>query len=324
MLLASAGTAARVETVPCTGPLGGQRRARLGWIGPRVAVVEMAEACGLRLLPRGALDPMGATSRGAGEMVVAALAGGAERIIVGVGGSASTDGGSGILVALGARLLDDRGRPVSAGGRGLSRIAAIDLSGVDRRLQGCRVDVAVDVRSPLCGPDGAAHVFAPQKGADHRQVVALDAALQHLAVLLERATDRPGLAQRPGAGAAGGAAFALAALGADLVAGAALVADETGLDAALAGASVVITGEGRLDVQTLAGKAPAEVAERARQAGVPCVAVCGTVAGGEGLFAATVALDRLGRDPRRHARALLRIAARCAVAVVRDGGLVQP
>jgi glycerate kinase len=316
VLLRAAGPAARVERVRVTGPLGRPRLARLGWIGGDVAVVEMAEAVGLRLLGR-RRDPMGATSRGAGELIVAALAGGARRVIVGVGGSASTDGGAGILAALGARLLDRRGRPVGRGGAALPAIAAVDLSSIDARLRTTTVEVAVDVRSPLCGPRGAAQVFAPQKGADGAQVLALDAALAHLGGLVEEAVGAPGLADRPGAGAAGGAAFALAAVGAHLVDGAALVCDQAGLDAALRGASLVLTGEGRLDAQTAAGKAPAEVAARATRGGTPCIAVCGSVSGGASLFTATIALDELGDDPRRRVRSLLREAAAAAVALVR-------
>lgn len=312
VLLAAAGRRARVERVRVHGPLGSGRTARLGWTGAHAAVVELAEAAGLRLLG-GRRSPMRATSTGAGELLRAALDRGARRVIVGVGGSASTDGGTGLLVALGARVLDDRGRPVPPGGGGLGRVAAVDLTPARAWLLGRAVHVAVDVRSPLHGPDGAAHVFAPQKGADPRQVERLDAGLRHFATVLERAAGMPGLASHAGAGAAGGAAFALAALGADLVSGAALVCDEVGLDGAVSRADLVITGEGRLDSQTAAGKAPAEVAHRARRAGVPCVAVCGTVAGGEDLFAATIALDRLGEDPRRHARALLRLAATRAV-----------
>jgi glycerate 2-kinase len=315
VLLDAAGERARVQRVRVHGPLGRLRSARLGWVAERVAVVEMAEAAGLRLLgPR--RDPMRASSIGVGELVRAALDGGARRVIVGVGGSASTDGGIGVLVALGARMLDDRGRPVAPGTGALDRVASVDLSAAHARLLGRRLQVAVDVRSPLYGPDGAAHVFAPQKGADPRQVEQLDVGLRHFATVLESAAGLPGLAGHAGAGAAGGAAFAFAALGAELVSGAALVCDEVGLDDALSHADLVVTGEGRLDSQTARGKAPAEVAQRARRAGVRCIAVCGTVAGGEELFSATIALDRLGDDPRRHARSLLRVAGARAVAMV--------
>jgi glycerate kinase len=315
ILLAAAGEQGREQRVPVHGPFGRWRTARLGWIGERVAVVEMAEGSGLRLLGR-RRDPMGASSAGAGELLRAALEGGARRVIVGVGGSATTDGGMGILVALGARLLDERRRPVAPGGGALERVATVDLSAAHAHLRGRRVQVAVDVRSPLYGPDGAAHVFAPQKGAGPRQVAQLDAGLRHFAAVLEHAAGLPGLAALAGAGAAGGAGFALAALGAELVSGAALVCDEVGLDDALIDADLVITGEGRLDAQTAAGKAPAEVAARARRDGVACVAICGTVAGSQELFATAIALDQFGEDPFRHARALLRRAASRAVDMV--------
>ncbi|MDQ6848209.1 MAG: glycerate kinase [Candidatus Dormibacteraeota bacterium] len=312
VLLAAAGPAARVQRVRVTGPVGRHRLARLGWVDADVAVVEMAEAVGLRLL-RARRDPMGVSSHGAGELIVAALEAGARRVIVGVGGSASTDGGAGILTALGARLLDRAGRPVGRGGGALLSVATVDLSGVDLRLRTTEIDVAVDVRSPLFGPDGAAHVFAAQKGADSVQTRTLDAGLRHLGRLVEEAAGMPGLAERPGAGAAGGAGFALGALGARLLGGAALICDLVRLDEALVGAALVITGEGRLDAQTAAGKAPAEVAARAARAGVPCVAICGSVGGGTDLFTATIALDQMGPDPERRVRALLRRAAVRAV-----------
>jgi glycerate kinase len=315
VLLAAAGASARVQEVPITGPLGRRRLARLGWIGRDLAIVEMAEAAGLRLLGS-RRDPLRATSRGAGELIAAALDGGARRIVVGVGGSASTDGGAGILAALGARLLDAHGGAAGHGGGALAAIARIDLSSVDRRLRRATLEVAVDVRSPLFGPEGAAQVFAPQKGADRGEVVLLDAGLRHLAALVESEAGMPGLAGRPGAGAAGGAGFALAALGARLVGGASLVCDQVGLDAAMSGAALVITGEGRLDGQTATGKAPAEVAARAGRAGVPCVAVCGSVDGGEELFSATIALDEIGDDPMRRVRSLLRVAAAQAATLI--------
>jgi len=315
VLLAGADAEARVQELRVTGPLGRPRRARLGWLGRDLAVVEMAEAAGLRLLGS-RREPLRATSRGAGELIAAALDGGARRIIVGVGGSASTDGGAGILVALGARLLDRHGRAVDLGGGALVTIATVDLSGVDARLGHTTVEVAVDVRSPLFGVAGAAHVFAPQKGADGNQVLLLDGGLRHFASLIEAAAGMPGLADQPGAGAAGGAAFALAALGASLGGGAAMVCDRVGLDEAIAGATLVITGEGRLDPQTSTGKAPSEVAARARQAGVPCVAVCGTVQGGDGEFDATIALDQMSEEPRRRVRALLRLAGARALSAV--------
>lgn len=324
LLLATAGSRARVQAVEVTGPLGRRRRARLGWIGARVAVVELAEAAGLRLLPTGRRDPLGATSRGAGELITAALDGGARRIIVGVGGSASTDGGTGILSALGARILDATGRDLRAGGGDLSGAARLDLSGVDVRLRSCRLEVAVDVHAPLFGPDGAACVFAPQKGADPADVARLDEGLRTFAAVAEEAAGTAGVALLPGAGAAGGCGFALALLGARIVPGASLICDETAFDVALAGAALVITGEGCLDSQTASGKAPGEVARRAAQSGVACVAVCGRIDGGAEMFTAAIALADLGHDPCGHVRSLLRRAGRLAVAAAAAAAHGQP
>ena len=315
VLLSARGAASRSTRHRVTGPYGASLSARLGWIGPTDAVVELAEASGLRRVVGGDPDALRATSRGTGELIAAALAAGARTIIVGVGGSACTDGGAGLLQALGARLIDAQGVDIGTGGAGLVDIAHIDLSRVVASLQGCRVEVACDIRSPLLGTEGAARMFAPQKGARPDEVQALEAALAHFASLAAQ-TGGPDLSLLPGAGAAGGCGFGLALIGARLVAGAALVCDVVGLDQALGAASLVITGEGRLDSQTSTGKAPAEVARRARAHGLPCVAIAGTVADHIGeTFDATIALDQQESelDPRRHARRLLRLAARQAM-----------
>jgi glycerate 2-kinase len=294
-----------------SGPDGRRVTARLGRLDSATFVVELAEASGLRLLRRSRLDALRATSRGTGELIGLALDAGCERIVVGVGGSASTDGGAGLLQALGARLADSRGREIGPGGAGLEHLASIDLSGVHSRLARCSIEVACDIRSPLLGPQGAAQMFATQKGASLSEVARLEEALRHFAGVAA-AAGFEGVAEVPGAGAAGGCGFGLALLGAQLVPGAALVCDLVGLNVALEGAGLVITGEGRLDAQTSTGKAPAEVGMRARAAGVRCVALCGTVLDPlPDLFAAAIALDGLapGVDPRRHARALLRTAA---------------
>jgi len=273
-VLLAAAPSGSVQWVRVRGPLGALVEARLGWLAEGEAVVEMAEAAGLRLLPPGALDPLAASTYGVGELIRAALDGGARRIVVGVGGSATTDGGAGMVVALGGRLLDASGGALAPGGGVLEHLAAIDLTSLDPRLRTCRIDVAVDVRSPLLGPRGAAAVFAPQKGASPDQVIALERGLARWASVL----GAQALAGRPGMGAAGGCAFALAAVcGATLHPGAALVCDAVALNAAIAGASLVLTGEGRLDASTAEGKAPAEVARRAAAAGVPCIALAGSV-----------------------------------------------
>ncbi|MFC7595024.1 glycerate kinase [Terrabacter sp. GCM10028922] len=239
------------------------------------AVVELADVSGLGRLPDGRAAPLSSTSRGTGEVIVAALDAGCRRIVVGVGGSAGTDGGAGLLRALGARTLDADGREVAEGGAALARVTTLDLSGLHRRVRQVELVVACDVDNPLTGPHGAAAVYGPQKGADPVDVVRLDAALGHWADVVASATGAD-LRDVPGAGAAGGVGFALTAvLGAAARPGAELVFELTGLLDLLTGADLVITGEGSLDEQTLRGKAPAAVAAAARAAGVPVVAVAG-------------------------------------------------
>ncbi|MGH7685556.1 MAG: glycerate kinase family protein [Candidatus Dormibacteria bacterium] len=315
VLLAS-DAASRVTRHAVAGPLGATVEARLGWLGDGTAVVEMAEASGLRLLGEGELDPLHATSRGTGELIRAALDAGAARIIVGVGGSGSTDGGAGALQALGARLLDASAQNLAAGGAALRALESIDLSALDARLRAAVVEVAVDVRTPLLGTQGAAALFAPQKGATPADVAVLEAGLARLSEVAMREGVSGDLSVQPGAGAAGGAAFGLALAGARLVPGAELVCDLVGLDAVLGDADLVLTGEGRLDAQTLLGKAPSEVAIRASSAAVRCVAVAATVVDQlPELFTGTVSLDRIapGRDTRRGTAGLVRLATSYAV-----------
>lgn len=313
---------ARVETLRVTGPLGGGVHARLGWLDQETAVVELAEAAGLRLL-HGRLAPVGATSRGAGQLVAAALGGGAQRIIVGVGGSACTDGGAGLLAALGVELRDIDGNPIGPGGGALLRLASADASGLDPWLRRCRLDVAVDVDAPLLGPRGAATVYGPQKGASAADVQQLENGLRHLDWILRRdlRISRT-LVQRPGSGAAGGCGYGLAAIGATLKPGAALVADAIGLTGALRGCVLALTAEGRLDQQTALGKAPMEVACRARRRDIECVAIAGQVVSLPEIFSRGLSLDDLaepGEDSRRHARRLLRRAAHAATAPLISG-----
>lgn len=267
-----------VEIVPTTGPLGEPLLGRVGLIeGGRTAVVEVATASGLHLVEPTSATFRAASSRGTGTLIRAALDAGAERVLVGLGGSATTDGGAGMARALGVRLLDAGGRPVGEGGAALADLAAVDPTDLDPRLATTDVLAACDVRNPLLGPDGAAAVYGPQKGADPADVDRVDAALAVFADRTEEVVGRP-LRDEPGAGAAGGLGFGLAAFcGAALVRGVDLVLDLVGFDAALAGVDLVITGEGRVDRQTLDGKVVAGVAGRARVAGVPCVAIGGVV-----------------------------------------------
>lgn len=238
------------------------------------AVVELADVCGLVRLPGGVLRPTGASTVGLGEVVAAALADGARRVVLGLGGSASTDGGAGLAQALGARLLDASGAelPRGLGGGRLGEVVSVEPPVLPA---GTTIEVACDVDNPLLGPHGAAAVYGPQKGADTADLVAaLDAALASWA----RVVDPGGVADVPGAGAAGGAGFGLMALfGARLRPGFDLVAELLGFDERLARADLVITGEGRLDAQTLRGKGPAGVAARALAAGTPVLAVAGRV-----------------------------------------------
>jgi len=271
----AAAVAAGYTLVPvaATGPTGGSVATGYARRG-EVAVVELADACGLVRLPDGPA-PMTASSRGAGDVIAAAIDAGCTRILLGIGGSASTDGGAGLLRGLGAGLLDDSGRELPEGGAALARLAALDLTAVTERLAGVDVVVACDVDNPLTGPAGAAATYGPQKGADASQVAELDAALTHFADVVGRSRGRD-VRGVPGGGAAGGVGFAaLALLGAQLRPGIELVLDLVGFHDRIAGADLVVTGEGALDEQTLHGKAPAGVAAAATAAGVPVVAVCG-------------------------------------------------
>lgn len=261
-----------------TGPTGEPVEAVIA-LHEGTAVIELAAASGLVLLPSRSLAPMTATSRGTGELIAAALDAGSTRIVLGLGGSACTDGGAGLLAALGVRLLDERGGLLPDGGAALAGLAEVDLSGLDPRLGDTEVVVALDVDNPLLGSTGAAATFAPQKGADPSQVRQLDEALAHFAASLAAVLGGPvnDAASAPGAGAAGGVGFAaIAILDAVPQTGLELVADLVGLAERVRSADLVITGEGSLDQQSLSGKTPVGVARIARGAGVPrVVAVCG-------------------------------------------------
>jgi glycerate kinase len=263
-----------IVAVTAPGPTG--RPVRTGYARRgTTAVIEMADVCGLQRIPDAAPAPMDATSRGLGVVVTQALDDGCRDIVIGVGGSASTDGGAGLLTALGAVVRDRTGTPVGPGGRGVAQAAEIDLTRMHPAIGAATFTVAVDVDNPLCGPHGAAAVYAPQKGADPRQVVELDTALQRWADVVEQSTNTA-CRNAPGAGAAGGVGFAaLAVLHARMRPGIQLMLDLIGLDRHLAGAHAVLTGEGSLDHQSLRGKAPIGVCRRARAHHVPAFAVVG-------------------------------------------------
>lgn len=264
--------------VTCAGPTGEPVHTAYAVSGPPadgVALVEMADACGLNRLPQGGLDALGASSRGLGQVIAAALDEGYRRVVVGVGGSASTDGGAGMLAALGARFLDADGVALPDGGGALTRLAAVDLSGLHPAVAHTSFTVACDVDNPLLGERGAAAIFGPQKGAGPEDVATLESALTGLSDAVGQGSRRP-MADRPGAGAAGGVGWAaLEVLRATMRPGIDLVLELCGFARAAEGVGLVITGEGSLDSQTLLGKTPAGIANAARTAGIPVVAVCG-------------------------------------------------
>jgi len=274
-----AATSGRLVRKKVRGPLGEPVRAAYGILGDgRTAVVEMAKASGLALVPPDRRDPLKTTTYGTGELIADALGRGVRRIIVGLGGSATVDLGAGMAQALGARLADRRGRPIRPGGRGLADLAEIDLGALRSRLKGVEIIGATDVRNPLLGPKGGIRIYSPQKGASPAMVEKLEEGARRAARLIRRQLGI-GVAGIPGSGAAGGlGAGIIAWLGGRLESGIEVILDAAGFDRAVKGADLVITGEGRLDRQTAFGKAPAGVAQRAKAAGVPCIALAGAVA----------------------------------------------
>ncbi|WP_193458619.1 MULTISPECIES: glycerate kinase [Streptomyces albogriseolus group] len=295
--------------VRVSGPLGDEVTAAYA-LRDGTAVVEMAEASGLQRLSEGVFAPLTASTYGSGELLRAALDAGARSIVFGVGGSATTDGGAGMLAALGARFLTASGEPVRPGGAALAELATADLSGLDPRLRSVEFVLASDVDNPLTGPKGAAAVYGPQKGASPEDVERLDAALAHLVKVL----DASALAALPGAGAAGGIGFAALLVGARFRPGIEVMLDVLGFASALERADLVITGEGSLDEQTLHGKAPAGVAAAARAAGKDVVAVCGRLA---------LAPEVLGRAGIRRAYALTDVEPDVAKCIADAGPILE-
>jgi glycerate kinase len=269
-------TGGRLVEREVTGPLGQPVLAFFGLMGDgRSAVIEMAASSGLPLVPAEQRDPRIATTYGVGELILAALDEGRTHFIIGIGGSATNDGGAGMAQALGARLLDAQGNELPYGGAALAQLARIDREALDPRLRGCVFEVASDVNNPLCGPTGASAVYGPQKGATPIIVEVLDGALAHYAQIIERDL---GCAVRdvPGAGAAGGlGAGLLAFLHATLRPGAQIVLDAVRLEEQIREADLVITAEGRLDSQTAYGKSVGAVAALAKKCGLPVLAIAG-------------------------------------------------
>jgi glycerate kinase len=273
-------TSGKLVTRRVTGPLGGKVSATFGLLGDgRTAVIEMAAASGLVLVPERKRNPLITTTYGTGELIAAALELGARRILIGIGGSATNDGGAGMAMALGARLLDRSGRNIGFGGGELRKLDRVDFRRFSVLGSRFSVLVACDVFNPLCGPNGASAVYGPQKGATPAMVKLLDRNLAHYAKIVERDVPvRPTLPRLPGAGAAGGLGYGLCAfLGAKLQRGIELVLDHLDFESHLRGADLVITGEGAVDEQTLHGKVPMGVARRARKFGVPVIALGGSV-----------------------------------------------
>lgn len=275
-----AATGGKEQQLTVNDALGHKVDAIWGLLDDGTAVIEMAAAAGLELISPSKRDPMRASSHGVGELILAAVNAGATRIILGLGGSATNDGGAGMLTALGVRLLDSDGRSLPPGGGALGALASINTHGLDPRLATLRIDIASDVDNPLCGPEGASHVFGPQKGASPEQVITLDQMLAHFADICAQHLGRDHR-HESGAGAAGGLGFAAKAfLQAHFRPGVDIVAELGGLAKAIEGATLVFTGEGRIDAQTLRGKTPAGVARIAQRAGVPVVALAGSLGPG--------------------------------------------
>ncbi|MFD9906810.1 glycerate kinase [Streptomyces sp. NPDC059063] len=272
----------RLVALPATGPVGERIGTHFALLDSgRTAVVEMAAAAGLGLVPRDLRDPGATTTYGVGELIRAALDTGARRVLVGCGDSGTSDGGAGALQALGVRLLDGDGWELPRGGRELSRLHHIDATHLDPRLAATELLVACNPHNVLCGEHGVARVFGPQKGATPTQVEELAAGLEHWAYILTRDLGLSvDLFRGPGTGASGGLGAGLAALGGRLLPRFDVFLDQVDLDARLARADLVVTAEGALDHQTPRGKVPAEVARRAKRSGRPVLALAGTI--GEG------------------------------------------
>ncbi|MBK5142353.1 glycerate kinase [Budviciaceae bacterium BWR-B9] len=302
-----------------TGPLGQPVDGYWGLMGDgKTAVIEMAAASGLHHVPPELRNPLLTTSQGTGELVLAALALGVKHIILGIGGSATNDGGAGMMQALGVQFKDAQGNSLNVGGGALSNLADIDVSGLDPRLADVTITVACDVNNPLCGPSGASAIFGPQKGATPEMVKTLDAALFSYGLLIEKVTGNSVL-NAAGAGAAGGMGAALLGLlNAELKPGIDIVIKALDLEHLLEGADLVITGEGRIDSQSIHGKTPIGVARSAKRFNKPVIALAGgltpdhQVVHDHGLDAVFSVLTRVGSlpDALQQAEDNLKITAR--------------
>lgn len=261
-----------------TGPMHTPVDAYYGYLkDTNTAVMEMASAAGITLVPDSEKNPLLATSYGVGEMINDAIQRGCRNFIIGIGGSVTNDGGIGMLKALGVRFLDENGKDAGEGGQALAKVARIDVSGMNPLLKECHIQVACDVNNPLCGENGSTYVYGPQKGVTEDMKKTLDEAMAHFARVTSETLENDYM-NTPGAGAAGGLGYAfLAYTGAALTPGIELILDAVGLEEELSGADVVVTGEGRLDFQTAMGKAPVGVARLAKKYNAKVIAFAGSV-----------------------------------------------
>lgn len=261
-----------------TGPMHTPVDAYYGYLkDTNTAVMEMASAAGITLVPDSEKNPLLATSYGVGEMINDAIQRGCRNFIIGIGGSVTNDGGIGMLKALGVRFLDENGEDAGEGGQALAKVARIDVSGMNPLLKECHIQVACDVNNPLCGENGSTYVYGPQKGVTEDMKKTLDEAMAHFARVTSETIENDYM-NTPGAGAAGGLGYAfLAYTGAALTPGIELILDAVGLEEELSGADVVVTGEGRLDFQTAMGKAPVGVARLAKKYNAKVIAFAGSV-----------------------------------------------
>nr|WP_153880069.1 glycerate kinase [Citrobacter freundii] len=323
-----AATAGRLVHVDVTGPLGSSVQAFYGLSGDaRSAFIEMAAASGLALVPVDSRDPLKTTSKGTGELIRHALDAGVEHIVIGIGGSATNDGGAGMVQALGARLLDAQNNDIAHGGAGLEALARIDISQLDARLAACQIEVACDVTNRLTGKEGASAVFGPQKGATPEVVARLDRALTHYAQLISRDLD-VNVLELAGGGAAGGMGAALYAFcGAQLRSGIEIVTDALHLDAWVADADLVVTGEGRIDSQTIHGKVPVGVANVAKRYNKPVIGIAGSLTpdvgivhdhGIDAVFSVIYTICTL-EDALKNAKENVRMTARNVAATLNAG-----
>ena len=272
-------TGGKIITKNVTGPLGTPVNAFFGISGDeKTAIIEMAAASGLHLVPPGERNPLVTTTRGTGELIAAALDYGVEHIIIGIGGSATNDGGAGMAKALGIMLLDSDGKEIGEGGGALNRLAAVKMDGIDNRLESVKIEVACDVDNPLTGKKGASYIFGPQKGATQEMVEVLDNNLQHFAEIIRTDLGKD-IEHISGAGAAGGLGGGLTAfLSAELKRGIDIVLEAANLESHLLDADFVITGEGKIDGQTVFGKTPIGVAKTAKRHNIPVIAIAGNIA----------------------------------------------